>query len=136
MPTDRAALLRDLSAASSGLLFVSEHDAPFALVDAPTVPFASLDDDAIRKLAGRPQADAVEVVSVDHFFRNAVLDQPWHGPAEKAAAKRYRDLVGLIQSALPGAKAYRVGAVSVAVLILGTGPGGGALGLSTEVVET
>jgi len=136
MPTARAALLRDLAAASAGLLFVSENDAPFSLVDAADLPFAKLDDDAARGLAGRPATDAVEAVTLEHFFRNAVRDQDWHGPAEAATAERYRALVAFIEAEIPDAKAYRVGAIAVSVLIVGTGPGGGALGLATTVVET
>jgi hypothetical protein len=136
MPTDRSALIRDLQAASAGLLFVSERDAPFAVVDAPGTPFGALDDEQVRRLAGRPGTELVETITVDYFFRNAVLDQGWHGPAEKLAARRYRELVSLIGSAIPDARVFRVGAISIAVLIVGTGPGGGTLGLSTTVVET
>ena len=136
MSTDRSALIRDLEAAFAGLLFISENDAPFALVDAPGAPFAALDDEQVRRLAGRPSTDAVATVPVKDFFRNAVRDQEWHGPAEKAAAKRYRELVSLIESALPDAKVFRIGARRIAVLVVGTGPGGGTLGLSTTVVET
>ena len=134
MPTDRSALIGDLEAATAGLLFTSETDAPFAIVDAPGV--STLDDEQARKLAGRPSTDPVETVSVEYFFRNAVLDQDWHSPAEKAAAKRSRELVSLIESAIPGARVFRVGARRISVLIVGTGPGGGVLGLSTTVVET
>ncbi|HEX4385409.1 MAG TPA: nuclease A inhibitor family protein [Myxococcales bacterium] len=133
---DRSAVIHDLEAACKDLLFISERDAPFALVDEPGAPFAALDGDQARKLAGRPATDQVETVSVSDFFRNAVQDQDWHGPAEKATVQRYRDLTSLIQSALPDAKVFRVGRRSIAVLIVGTGPGGGTLGLSTTVVET
>jgi len=129
-------LIRELEAAVAGLLFVSERDAPFAIVDAPGMPFAALDNEQARKLAGRPAMEPVETVSVVYFFRNAVLDQNWYGPAEKAAAQRYRELVSWIESALPDARVFRIGARRIAVLIVGTGPGGGTLGLSTTVVET
>ena len=132
----RAAVLKSLAAASQGLLFLSETDAPFTSVDAPDQPFQTLDDAAVRALAGHPAEDPVETVSVDHLFRNAVKDQPWHTPKEKADVKRYQALVALIHATLPDAKVYRVGKVSIDVLILGTGPGGGALGLATKVVET
>jgi hypothetical protein len=133
MPTDRGALIRQLEAASAGLLFVSEQDAPFAIVDAP---FAALDDRQLHALAGRPAADPIETVTVEYFFRNAILDQDWHGPAEKAAVQRYRALVSLIESALPDARVFRLGARRISVLIVGTGPDGGILGLSTTVIET
>jgi hypothetical protein len=130
---DRSALIGQLEAACAGLLFISEKDAPFALVDALGVPFAGLD---ARLLTGRPSTDPIETVPVEYFFRNAILDQDWYGPAEKAAAQRYRELVSLIESTLPDARVFRVGARRIAVLIVGTGPGGGTLGLSTTVVET
>jgi hypothetical protein len=97
------------------------------------MPFKAFD---ARQLAGRPATDAVEEVTVDQFFHNAVQDQDWHGPAEKAVVQRYRDLLDLIHSALPDAKVFRVGSRRISVLIVGTGPGGGTLGLSTTVVET
>lgn len=136
MTPSRAALLKSLLHAADGLLFLSETDAPFTPVDAPGTPFTAIDDAAVRRLAGRPETDAVEVRGVDDFFRNAVKEQPWHSPGEAEGARRYRALVARLHDALPDAKVYRVGAVSLDVLILGTGPGGGALGLATRVVET
>jgi Nuclease A inhibitor-like protein len=133
MATDRSALIRQLEAACAGLLFVSEQDAPFAIVDAPS---AALDGEQLHALAGRPAADPIETIAVEYFFRNAILDQEWHSPAEKAAVRRYRALVSLIESALPDARVFRLGARRVSVLIVGTGPDGGILGLSTTVVET
>jgi hypothetical protein len=129
-------VLESLVLASRGLLFMSETDAPFTPVDAPGTPFATLDDAAVRSLAGHPAEDPVETRGVDEFFRNAVTDQPWHTPPEAANVKRYRALVALLHATLPDAKVYRVGKISIDVLILGTGPGGGALGLATRVVET
>ncbi|ATB29097.1 nuclease A inhibitor family protein [Melittangium boletus] len=136
MNTQRAAVLKSLLLSAHGLLFISETDAPFTPVDAPGSPFASLDDAAVRRLAGHPDADPVETRGVDEFFRNAVQEQPWHTPEETATVRRYRALVALLHASLPDARVYRVGAVSIDVLILGTGPGGGALGLATKVVET
>ena len=129
-------MLKSLLVASHGLLFISETDAPFTGVDAPAVPFASLDDAGVRRLAGRAATEPVERRSVDDFFRNAVTAQPWHSPEEKVTVKRYQALVALVHQTLPDARVYRVGAISLDVLILGTGPGGGALGLATKVVET
>jgi len=132
----RVTLLVWLAAASHGLMFVSESDAPFTTVDAAQHAFATLDDAAVRGLVGRPSTDPVETMEVDAFFHNAVQDQPWHTHEEKATVRRYRKLVALIHKVLPDAKVFRVGRISIDVLILGTGPGGGALGLATHVVET
>lgn len=134
--TERKALLSALEKAASGLLFMSETDAPLTPLDASTRPFATLDDQAVRELAGHPAGDPVEVISVDELFRNAVLDQPWHTPKEREDARRFRELVALIKARLPDARVYRVGRISIDVLILGTGPGGSAIGLQTRVVET
>lgn len=133
---EREAVLKSLEAASKGLLFISETDAPFAPVNAPDKKFAALDDAAVRALAGHPAGDPVETISVDTLFRNAVQDQPWHTPQEAQTVKKYRALVKHLHEKLPDAKVYRVGRVEIDVLILGTGPGGGALGLRTKVVET
>ena len=136
MNPSRAAVLQSLLHASQGLLFISESDAPFTPVDAPDVPFAALEDGAVRRLAGRPADDAVGQRGVDDFFRNAVKAQPWHSPEQSEDARRYRALVARLHESLPDARVYRVGEVSIDVLILGTGPGGGVLGLATRVVET
>lgn len=132
----RPTVLQSLVLASQGLLFISESDAPFSPVDAPATPFASLDDATVRALAGHPAEDPVERISVDYLFRNAVQQQPWHTPREFEDVKRYQALVALLHSTLPDAQVFRVGKISIDVLILGTGPGGGALGLATKVVET
>ena len=53
-----------------------------------------------------------------------------------AAARRFRHLLGVLETELADLRVYRVGEISIPVYILGRSPSGSWLGLSTRVVET
>lgn len=129
-----AKILRDLERLGEGLLFPSESDyplEPFAWRSAK--PFSA---EALLRECGYPEGTAVEVVEVDYFFRNVILDQEWHTPEDRENVRRFRKLLAYLKSELAGVSVYRVGEVSIDAYILGESPDGHVIGLKTTVIET
>src|SRR6185312_13060719 len=106
MPTRETAAA--LKAASDGLTYESETDAPWAVIDWPTAD-GSPTAEAVRK-RGRHKADApAEEQSVDEFFAPLVAEQNWYGDEEKAIAARFRGLRDTVKQQLGDPKVIRIG---------------------------
>lgn len=127
-------IIEELKKMTDGLLFMSEADYPFEIVDREGQTEMSLE--FIRELAGQPGDSPVEVISADHFFRVAVSEADWKDEAALAIAKRYQALLRLLKENLDELKVYRVGKINIAVYLMGRSQAGNWLGISTRVVET
>src|SRR4051794_27998536 len=122
MPTrETAAALR---AASDGLLYTSETDAPWAVIDWPAAEGEPTAEEVRRRGRHKPDAPAEEQ-SPDKFFAPLTTDQDWYGEDEKATAARYRQLHDTVRRLLGGPKVIRIGEVKVAVYVIGSAKEGG-----------
>jgi hypothetical protein len=126
------ALLRE---ATRGLLYPSETDAPFEVV-AWAGETGAPAPARLLALTGHKAGTPVEAVALEDFFGELTQEQDWHGEAEKADVRRYRQLREIIEKRLADAKVYRVGKTRVEIYILGRAPEGGWLGVKTAAVET
>ncbi len=133
MKSDEQILL-ELEQAAEGLLFMSESDYPFAVVrlEGPD----EISSASLRQQAGEPEDAAVEIRSLEDFFRNAVSEEDWRGAQARADAKKYQLLVRMLKENLDDVKVYRIGETNIPVYIIGKSASGNWLGLSTRVVET
>ena len=124
-----------LAAASAGLTYQSETDAPWAAFSWPSAqgpPTAA----GVKK-QGRHKASApAQEQSLDEFFAPLVENKDWYGDEEKAAAAKYRALLEVVRQKLTDAKVVRVGERKVAVYVVGAAKEGGWAGLKTTAVET
>jgi len=128
-------ILSELARAAEGLMMLSESDhplEPFRLEASAAGP----DQARLRELAGATADARVEVTTAEKFFAVAAGEQAWKGEAELVAARRFRRLLGLLETELSDLRVYRVGEINIPVYVLGRSPSGGWLGLSTHVVET
>ena len=125
-----------LKKASAGLTYESETDAPFdafAWKDAEGTPAK----DKVLQLGKHAEDEPVEEESLEDFFGELTREQDWHGKAEKAAVRKYRNLLKVIREQLTGAKVFKVGGgPRKAIYIVGRAKGGGWAGLKTTAVET
>ena len=110
--------LERLSQAAAGLLFMSESDYPFELIqwDGQTEPTAEF----IRNVSGEAEDSPVEKLEVDQFLN----------------AGRYQRLLLALQRELSDLRAYKVGRINMPVYVVGRSREGSWLGLATRVVET
>jgi hypothetical protein len=126
MPTP--AVLRALEAATRGLLFPSETDAPFSVrpwpgPEAPTTA-------ALLAAHGLPAGAPVETTTARE------LVAPLLGPDGGDDAPRFRALVELVERELADAAAYRLGATDLVVLVVGRAREGAWIVLETRAVES
>lgn len=122
-----------LAAAVEGLLMPSETDAPFAPIvwgaDAPT-------PDALRAHSGRPDGAPVEVGEAAALLAGLARAEPWHTPEQRVRSARFADLQILLATHLADLRLYRVGAVEIALYLIGRDASGTYIGLRTLIVRT
>lgn len=127
-------LMAEIEGAAAGLSFMSESDFPFV-----TFRWEGLDDvtpEFLRGLTGHDPSAPVEALSADQFFRAAASEPEWKSAAELETARRYQSLLRLLKEGLSELRVYRVGTINMPVYVVGRGPSGAWMGLSTRVVET
>ena len=128
-------LIAALQVATEGLLWISEIDAPFEIVQWQnlSIPFVN---EQLLKLTGHSGDTSVEVIEVDDFFSAATEEQDWFGDEEKAIAKRYQEVVSALKQHLNQLKVYRMGDINIDIYIVGITESGEMIGLATQAVET
>lgn len=127
-------ILGELRRASEQLLMMSESDYPFDVVRfaetaAPTPDF-------LRRESGQAADAQVAVETVEDFFRAATTEHDGQTDEARRTAEAFRVLTQTLKTNLEDVRVYKVGAVSIAVYVVGRAPSGSWLGLSTRVVET
>jgi len=122
----------ELKSAINGLLMMSETDEPFEFYYDEQHDAAELNGETVRKLAGMPAQYPMEVVDVDHFFRN--MTRP--DTVGEQQARRFQHLQDKLKELLEDVQVYLIGENRITVLILGKSPDGKIAGLKTVVVET
>ena len=127
-------LLSELRAATKGLLFLSESDAPLkpfvwkgVVVSSGEALLAHLEKDA---------ATPVQEVELTKFF--APMVTPQDGDDDEARADRARFQALVVRLAmLSDTRAFRLGAgPEIMVYVIGKTPEGGTAGVSTMLTET
>ncbi|MFZ0062879.1 MAG: nuclease A inhibitor family protein [Pyrinomonadaceae bacterium] len=111
-------IVESLSRAAAGLLFMSESDYPFEVIQ--WEGSKGLTPDFIRSLTDEAEDCPVQELEVEDFL----------------SAGRYQRLLMTLQSQLSNLKAYKVGRINMPVYLVGRSSEGSWLGLSTRVVET
>ena len=118
MGEDNQRVMERLSQAAAGLLFMSESDYPFELIqwDGTSEPSAEF----IRKVAGEAKDSQVQKLEVEQFLNSG----------------RYQKLLSALQHELSDLRAYKVGRINMPVYVVGRSREGSWLGVATRVVET
>jgi hypothetical protein len=125
-------VLADITAAAEGLLFRSESEAPFEVVEwreeKPEV--------MLPRLSGQHDGTFMETTSLDHFFRNMIRTYPGYSEEQCRNAKQFEALRNKLQQHLQDVLVYRIGSIQVTAFIIGRLPDGSYGGLKTKLVET
>ena len=124
--------LQQIKDASEGLLFISETDHPFEVVEFKSDNI----EKEIKRLAQKPADALIEKQAIDYFFRNMVKTYPGYSEEQQSIAFRFLKLQELLKQALKDVQVYRVGSIQVDVFIIGRLHDGSFGGLKTKVVET
>ena len=118
MADNDAQILEQLRRAAAGLLFMSESDYPFEVIQ--WEGSTELTPDFIRRVTGEAADCPVQEIEVEDFLTSG----------------RYQRLLLALQQHLSHLKAYKVGRINMPVYLVGRSSGGSWLGVSTRVVET
>ena len=119
------AIVKDLAAATKGLLFPSESDAPleaFAWPGAAGPPTES----AVRANSGAAADAPVAQLTLTELTKSI--------PSE--SRDDYAPLFALLKNKLKGVTVFKVGEVNIDVYIVGRTADGQYAGVKTQVVET
>ena len=123
-----------LKQASKGLLFLSESDAPFEVINWPAQ--GELTPAKLLQLTNHPPDAPLEVVTVDEFFAIAPQEEDWHDEEERETVKRFQHLMSVLKHNLSQLQVFRVGSINIDAYIVGVTPSGDWTGLSTKLLET
>jgi hypothetical protein len=112
-------ILEELKNASIGLLVMSESDYPFELIqwDGETL----ITPEYLCRISERPEGTPIEETDTKRFL---------------GENERFRKLQAAIESNLADVRVYKVGTINIPVYIVGRGPEGQWLGVSTRLIQT
>ena len=127
--------IQELQQATEGLLFMSESDYPFHIIEWDKQ--AEITPEYLRSqtVAAKPDTPVTRQ-SIDDFFRSATSEPQWKKGRELEIARKYKALVRLLKESLGNPVVYRVGEINITVYIVGMSQAGTWIGLKTQVVET
>lgn len=117
-PNNDAQILEQLKRATAGLLFMSESDYPFEVIQ--WAGLADLTSEFLCRVSGEPEGCQVQKLEVQDFL----------------TAEQYQRLVDVVTNNLREPKAYKVGRINMPVYVVGRSTSGKWLGVSTRVVQT
>ncbi|MBF2036295.1 MAG: hypothetical protein IGR92_12685 [Leptolyngbyaceae cyanobacterium T60_A2020_046] len=126
-------LIATVTAGIDGLWFPSETDAPWTLL--PNAPEPT-DGAALRAWLGQPASAPVESLAIADFLAQVERRCRGYGAEGKAIAQRHRDLIAMLRDRCDTLTVWRVGTVTLDVVIIGTLETGDRVALGTQSVET
>jgi Nuclease A inhibitor-like protein len=127
-------VLTALRAATKGLLFLSESDAPLKAFLWKDVVIDSVE--ALLKHLGKDAATPAEEVALTEFFAPMTTPQSGDDDAARADQARFAALVAQL-AALQETRVFRLGAgPEIEVFVVGKTPSGDTAGVSTQLTET
>lgn len=129
MDTTSALYISRLELLTKDLLFMSESDYPWEII------YLGENEGNIDKqlLLDRAQSKKVEVAD---FLCNAIQEEDWYGEEELTAARKYQELLKILQEEMQNSAAYKQGEIEIHVFIIGQLPNKEWVALKTKSVET
>jgi len=116
---------------AEGLLYLSEGDYPFEVVD-----LGAVNSTVAEKLVEISGKTGVEKVALPYFFRNMTKAETGAGEESLQKATRFVNLQNALQQKLADVAVYRLGSVQVSIYIIGRLPDGAFGGLKSTSIET
>lgn len=129
-------VLGRLEAAAKGLSFQSESDSPIEPFLTSSPGEGPVTPELVLKAMKQPPDAPVQTATVAEFFASAVEEQDWHNEAERQTARRFQELVKVLQENLCDLHVFKVGKVERDVYVVGRTPAGALAGVKTKVVQT
>lgn len=131
--TEKQSLKEKLTTAVTDLVWLSEADYPFEVID---WQIKTIDSIILLEKLDLPQDTKIEVVELETFFATATQEKDWYSDRELEDVKRYKNLIRILVTNLQEIKVYRVGKIEIDIYILGKTALKTIAGLKTTVIET
>ena len=131
---DDRKLLAELSQACNGLMWLSESDYPWQVIDWQNEN--EIDRQTLLQHYEYHPQTRVSTKTLNSFFQNATTEQEWHDEIERAEVKRYQNLYRWLENNLKDIQVFLVGEVEVDVYVLGRLSNNRISGLSTKMIQT
>ena len=131
---DDKKLLAELSQACDGLMWLSESDYPWQVIDWQNEN--EIDRQTLLQHYEYHPQTRVSTKTLNSFFQNATTEQEWHDEIERAEVKRYQSLYSWLKNNLKDIQVFLVGEVEVDVYVLGRLSNNRIIGLSTKMIQT
>ena len=125
-----------LHEAIKGLVWMSESDYPFAVLNWEFGEKVSLDNQVVLQTTKHALDTPIKVIEFDDFFQGVITPKGWHDAEESEMVNRYQELVRIMKQYLSDLKVYKVGEVEIDVYIIGRTNTGYYAGLATVSIET
>ena len=125
-----------LHEAIKGLVWMSESDYPFAVLNWEFGEKVSLDNQVVLQTTKHALDTPIKVIEFDDFFQWVITPKGWHDTEESEMVNRYQKLVRIMKQYLSDLKVYKVGEVEIDVYIIGRTNTGYYAGLATVSIET
>ena len=125
-----------LHEAIKGLVWMSESDYPFEVLNWEFAEKISLDNEVVLQITKHALDTPIKVIEFDDFFQWVITPKGWHDTEESEMVNRYQKLVRIMKQYLSDLKVYKVGEVEIDVYIIGRTNTGYYAGLATVSIET
>jgi hypothetical protein len=136
MALSSAEIMEQLAISIDGMLWISETDAPFEIVNWAVPLTAKLTEKKLLKSLGLAKDLSTTPQDLDTLLQPILEPQDWHGEEEKEIIRRYENLRDFLKQNLTDLQVYRCGEIEITICILGKNPDGKWVGLKTQAVET
>lgn len=123
-----------LQAATEGLLWPSETDAPVEVVAWERAD--AIAPETLLHVLNLPADTPVESLTVKQFFQRVTRDREWYDDVEKARVRQFQALADLLVEMLDEPRGFRVGVTEIDAFAIGTTSSGYWMGIRTKLVET
>src|SRR5262245_9024464 len=109
--------VKKLRDAVDGLLYLSEQDAPFEVVEWEEQ--SELTADRVRELGKHPKRAPVTQSDFHEFIEPLTQEQDWYEDEEKERVVRYKQLLAVFDKELTDPTVFRVGSEKATYYLLG-----------------
>jgi Nuclease A inhibitor-like protein len=135
-PESSEALVEQITTAVTGLMWMSETDAPFEVLHWTDIPHDELTPEQVLHQAQLSLQTPIETMTLDDFLAPVIEPQPWHTEEETHVAQQFQALKVLLAKTLTNIQVYRCGTTELEIYVVGQVQHSDWLVLHTTAVET
>lgn len=128
-------IVKDLEKLSKDLIYISETDGTFEVLDWSDAEQMETEDDLLMYL-NLPANTFIRHGEVEDFLKYMGTIKDYHSEERKQMAKQYQQLQVYIDKNLANPIVFKVGEIEEDVYIVGENPDGGYVALKTFIVES